>query len=99
MEFKKARVEKVMPVETGTSERGEWTSQSIVVSEDLPMPYPDRVRVDFKGDKLAQLEGIKEGDTVHIIWTAGVSERKVERDGKVCVFITGYNRGFLIEKL
>lgn len=87
------------PVESGESERGAWKMQSIVVCEELPVPYPDKVRIDFSGERVDQLESIKEGDTVHVIWAAGVTEREVERDGRKISYISGYNKGYVIEKL
>ena len=99
MEFKRAKVEKILPVECGTSERGDWKSQSIVVCEELPVPYPDRVRIDFRGDKVDQLRDIHEGDVVHVVWTSGVTERTTMKDGREVHFMSGYHRGHLIERV
>lgn len=99
MEFKRAKVEKVLPVASGTNERGEWKSQTIIVCEELPVPYPDRVRIDFKSDKIEQLKDIHDGDTVHVVWAADIAERRTEKDGREVVYISGYNRGHMIEKI
>lgn len=100
MEFKKAIVEKVLPMESGVTKNGQpWQSQSVIVREDIPVQYPDRVRVKFGGDRVSMLENIHEGDAVRILWSAEVSEFQKEKDGQIVTFYSGYNYGFSIEKI
>ena len=76
------KVKKIMPLQTGVSERGEWKSREVVLEEiDERIQYPNQYVVRFTGDRVNQLDSIKEGDTVTCHWSSRVREFKT-RDGR-----------------
>ena len=76
------KVKKMMPLQTGVSERGEWKSREVVLEEiDERIQYPNQYVVRFSGDRVNQLDSIKEGDTVTCHWSSRVREFKT-RDGR-----------------
>ncbi|MCI6118036.1 MAG: DUF3127 domain-containing protein [Prevotella sp.] len=76
------KVKRIMPLQTGVSERGEWKSREVVLEEiDERIQYPNQYVVRFTGDRVNQLDSIKEGDTVTCHWSSRVREFKT-RDGR-----------------
>ena len=76
------KVKKILPLQTGVSERGEWKSREVVLEEiDERIQYPNQYVVRFTGDRVNQLDSIKEGDTVTCHWSSRVREFKT-RDGR-----------------
>lgn len=76
------KVKKLMPLQTGVSERGEWKSREVILEEiDERIQYPNQFLVRFTGDRVIQLDGIKEGDTVSCQWSSRVREF-VTKDGR-----------------
>ena len=76
------KVKRIMPLQTGVSERGEGKSREVVLEEiDERIQYPNQYVVRFTGDRVNQLDSIKEGDTVTCHWSSRVREFKT-RDGR-----------------
>ena len=76
------KVIKVLQMQQGTSERGPWKSQDIVVEAQQNVQYPDRYVLHFSGQAVDQLAGIREGMVVTAQWAASVREWKT-KDGRV----------------
>ncbi|GHV00563.1 hypothetical protein FACS1894159_06530 [Bacteroidia bacterium] len=57
-------VYKVLPAVKGTSTRGEWTKQEMIL--ELPGEFSRKLCVSFWGDKTRELENIKEGEAIGI---------------------------------
>jgi len=55
---------RVLPVVKGTSARGEWSKQEVIL--ELPGEFSRKLCVTFWGDKTRELEGIKEGEVIAI---------------------------------
>lgn len=75
------KVIKVLQMQQGTSERGQWKSQDIVVEAQQNVQYPDRYVLHFSGQAVDQLAGIREGMVVTAQWAASVREWKT-KDGR-----------------
>ena len=76
------KVKKIMPLQTGVSERGEWKSREVILEEiDERIQYPNQYLVRFTGDRVAQVDSIKEGDVVSCQWSCRVREFTT-RDGR-----------------
>lgn len=72
MEKKTYRVVSILPKQSGTSERGVWSSQEIIIEVTEQVQYPDRFLLRLTGDNVEQLQGIKEGDIVEALWSSNV---------------------------
>lgn len=72
MEEKTYKVIEVLQMQTGTTERGEWKSQEIIVEENAQVQYPDRWLLRFSGSGVDQLAQIKAGDVVTAQWASSV---------------------------
>ncbi|MBP3426485.1 MAG: DUF3127 domain-containing protein [Rikenellaceae bacterium] len=57
-------VYKILPVQSGTSARGEWQKREIIV--EMPEEFNRKVCVTFFGDKAADAANLREGDKVSI---------------------------------
>jgi hypothetical protein len=57
-------VYKILPVQSGTSARGEWQKREIIV--EMPDDFNRKVCVTFFGDKAADAANLREGDKVSI---------------------------------
>ena len=75
------KVIKVLPMQQGTSEKGQWRSQDIVVEAQQNVQYPDRYVLHFSGAAVDMLAGIGEGMTVTAQWAASVRGWKT-KDGR-----------------
>ena len=95
MEQRKFKVIEILALQSGTSERGEWRSQQVILEELQNVQYPDRYLVRFSGEKVAMLDGIKKDDVVTASWTASVRSFNTH-DGKTA-YAQSLN-GWRIEK-
>jgi len=69
------RIKEVLPIVSGTSERGPWQRQTVVVeSFDNPNDY---IAIDAIGDRISKLQNIAIGQAVKA--TFSVSSRKGEK--------------------
>ena len=76
------KVKKILPLQTGVSERGEWKSREVILEEnDDRIQYPNQYLVKFTGDRVNQVDSIKVGDIVTGHWSSRVREYKT-RDGR-----------------
>ena len=50
MEQRKFKVIEILALQSGTSERGEWKSQEVILEEDQNVQYPDRYLIRFSGE-------------------------------------------------
>ena len=55
---------RVLPVVKGTSARGEWSKQEIVI--EMPTECNRKVCVSFWGDKVQDVAAMREGDKVNL---------------------------------
>ena len=69
------KVKKILPLQTGVSERGEWKSREVILEEvDERIQYPNQYLVKFTGDRVNQVDSIKVGDIVSCQWSSKVRE-------------------------
>ena len=66
------KVVKLLPLQSGTSERGDWRSQDVVIESTEQVQYPDRFLLHLSGGAVDQLQGISEGDIVEAMWSSNV---------------------------
>lgn len=57
-------VYRLMPVQRGTSARGEWTKQEVVF--EVPSEFSRKICVTFFGDRAADAATLREGDVVQV---------------------------------
>lgn len=57
-------VYRVLPAIKGTSARGEWTKQEVVI--ELPGEFNRKVCISFWGDKVMDVAKMREGDSVNL---------------------------------
>ena len=81
MEQRKFKVVEILALQSGTSERGEWKSQEVILEEVQNVQYPDRYLIRFSGEKVAMLADIRQDDIVTASWTASVRSFNT-RDGR-----------------
>ncbi len=81
MEQRKFKVIEILALQSGTSERGEWKSQEVILEEVQNVQYPDRYLIRFNGEKVEMLTGIKQDDIVSASWTASVRSYNT-KDGR-----------------
>ena len=58
------KLQQLLPLQSGTGSRGEWTKQDFVI--ETVEQYPKKVCVSAWGDKAKDLDGIKPGETLKI---------------------------------
>ena len=75
MEFTGLLIQK-LPVQSGTSQKGEWKSQDIII--ETVETYPKKIAINFYGDKINEIEKLNINDDVTV--TANVESR--EYNGK-----------------
>ena len=69
------KVKKILPLQTGVSERGEWKSREVILEEnDDRIQYPNQYLVKSTGDRVNQVDSIKVGDIVSCQWSSKVRE-------------------------
>ena len=95
MEQRRFKVVEILALQSGTSERGEWRSQQVILEELQNVQFPDRYLVRFSGEKVAMLDGIRKDDVVTASWTASVRSFNTH-DGKTA-YAQSLN-GWRIEK-
>ena len=81
MEQRKFKVIEILALQSGTSERGEWKSQEVILEVVQNVQYPDRYLIRFNGEKVAMLADIRQDDIVTASWTASVRSFNT-RDGR-----------------
>ena len=81
MEQRRFKVVEILALQSGTSERGEWKSQEVILEEMQNVQYPDRYLIRFSGEKVEMLADIKQDDIVMASWTASVRSFNT-RDGR-----------------
>ena len=81
--MEKLKVIKVLPMQQGTSERGQWRNQDIVVEAQQNVQFPDRYVLHFGGASVDMLSDIREGMLVTAVWSASVREWKTKDGRKV----------------
>ena len=59
MEQRRFKVVEILALQSGTSERGEWRSQQVILEELQNVQFPDRYLVRFCGEKVAMLADLK----------------------------------------
>lgn len=69
-------VHRVLPVVKGTSARGEWSKQEVVI--ELQNEFNRKVCISFWGDKVMEVAKMREGDAVSI----GVNIESREYNGR-----------------
>jgi len=57
-------VYRVLPAVKGTSARGEWTKQEMIL--ELPGEFSRKLCVSFWGDKVRELDSVKEGEAIAV---------------------------------
>ena len=72
-------------LQQGTTERGAWRSQDIIVEAQQNVQYPDRYLLHFSGSSVDKLAGIEEGMTVTAQWSANVRNYKTKTGSEVFV--------------
>jgi len=60
----KGKIEQLLPVQTGTSTRGEWKKQDFVIETDEQ--YPKKICFTLFNDKIGLLEGFNNGMDVEV---------------------------------
>ena len=75
MEFTGLLIQK-LPVQSGTSQKGDWQSQDIII--ETVETYPKKIAINFYGDKIKEVEKLNINDDVTV--TANVESR--EYNGK-----------------
>ena len=75
MEFTGLLIQK-LPVQSGTSQKGEWQSQDIII--ETVETYPKKIALNFYGDKIKEIEELNIHDSVTV--TGNVESR--EYNGK-----------------
>lgn len=58
------RFSKLLPMESGTSARGEWKKQGFVIETEEQ--YPRKVHISLWGDKVQDLAGIQQGELLTV---------------------------------
>ena len=53
------KIKEILPLQQGTSERGDWQSQEVIVEENMNVQYPNQLLLRFRGEKVSQLNGLK----------------------------------------
>lgn len=83
------KLQQLLPLQTGTGSRGDWTKQEFII--ETVEQYPKKVCVSAWGDKAKELEGIKPGETLKISiniesreyngrWYTDIRAWRIERD-------------------
>lgn len=68
------KVKALLPLQQGTSERGQWCSRDVIVESTEQVQYPDTFLLHFSGSAVDQLSGISEGDVVEAMWASSVRQ-------------------------
>lgn len=81
MEKRTYKVLALLPMQSGTSERGEWKSQEVIVESTEQVQYPESFILRLSGDKVDQLKDIRVGDVVEAFWASNV-RKYTRKDGQ-----------------
>lgn len=63
MEFE-GIVYKILPVQRGTSARGEWSKQEVIF--EMPSEFSRKICVTFFGERASEVAKLREGDRVQV---------------------------------
>ena len=77
------KIKEILPLQQGTSERGDWQSQEVIVEENANVQYPNQLLLRLGGDKTAQLTGLKAGDVVDVMYASTVRSYTTKDGRKV----------------
>ena len=66
------KIKEILPLQQGTSERGDWQSQEVIVEENANVQYPNQLLLRLRGDKTGQLTGLQAGDVVDVMYASTV---------------------------
>ena len=77
------KIKEILPLQQGTSERGDWQSQEVIVEENANVQYPNQLLLRLRGDKTAQLTGLKAGDVVDVMYASSVRSYTTKDGRKV----------------
>ena len=58
------RFSKLLPLESGTSARGEWKKQGFVIETEEQ--YPRKVHITLWGEKVQEIAGIQQGELLTV---------------------------------
>ena len=71
MEFTGLLIQK-LPVQSGTSQKGEWQSQEIII--ETVETYPKKIALNFFGAKIKEIDGLNIHDSITV--SANVESRE-----------------------
>ena len=77
------KIKEILPLQQGTSERGDWQSQEVIVEENANVQYPNQLLLRLRGDKTAQLTRLKVGDVVDVMYASTVRAYNTKDGRKV----------------
>lgn len=90
-------VKKVLAMQSGVSDRGEWKSQDFVAEEVAPdVQYPNQYLLRLSGNNVDMLNGIGEGCKVKLQWYSRVREYKT-KEGRT--MLTQEHRCWKVERV
>ncbi|MDR2563785.1 MAG: DUF3127 domain-containing protein [Prevotellaceae bacterium] len=58
------RFSKLLPLESGTSARGEWKKQGFIIETEEQ--YPRKVHINLWGEKVQEIAGIQQGELLTV---------------------------------
>lgn len=58
------KIVQLMPVQSGTSARGGWSKQEIIIETEEQ--YPKKVCISLWGDKVKDIEGVQPGEVITV---------------------------------
>lgn len=67
-----AIVYRILPVQSGVSQRGAWSSQDVVF--EVPSQFNDKVCISFRNDKMQEINSLTEGDKVKVSFNVSSRE-------------------------
>lgn len=59
-----AIVNQILPVQTGTSARGNWSSQDVIF--EIPAEFNNKICVTFRNDKISEISSLALGEKVKV---------------------------------
>lgn len=67
-----AIVNQILPTQTGTTARGNWSSQDVIF--EIPAEFNNKVCVTFRNDKIGEISALKIGDRVKVSFNVSSRE-------------------------
>ncbi|MFI3267945.1 MAG: DUF3127 domain-containing protein [Rikenellaceae bacterium] len=59
-----AIVSQILPMQTGTSARGNWSSQDVIF--EIPTEFNNKICVTFRNDKIGEISSLNTGEKVKV---------------------------------